>query len=158
MLCQRSSDIAPFAEHPVYSNFKMYILLILVLCFYLPQFTQNVSAKVVYSWNCRCSAKGAVVLLRLWRSLYLAVWNRIVSLFYFFFSFFFFLRRFTQNTSTEVIFSRNFRCSTKGAVILRLSWSTLYIAFSKCKMSWFYFWFATINPNYICKSQVFLNF
>ena len=33
----------------------------------------------------------------------------------------------------------NLRCSVKEAVLLLCSWSTLYIGFSKFKMSWFYF-------------------
>ena len=72
MFCEGSSDIAPFKEHPGYSNFKMYGLLILVFYFYLPLFTQNVSVKVIYSWTSRCSAKEAVILLRSWSSLYIA--------------------------------------------------------------------------------------
>ena len=101
--------------------------------FNLPLFTQTVCLKGIYSWNFRCSAKEAVVLLCLWSTKYLAFWKYIVSSFYCFF----FLSRFTQNTSPKVIFSGNFRCSAEGPVILLLSWSTLYIAFSKCKMSWF---------------------
>ena len=133
VLRERSSDIVSFVEHPVYSSFKMYGLLILVFYFYLPLFTQNVSVKVVYSWNFRSSVKEAVVLLHLWSTLYLALWKCIVSLFYFFF----FLSRFTQNTSAKVIFSGSFRCSAQGAVILLHSWSTLYITFSKRKVPWF---------------------
>ena len=34
-------------------------------------------------------------------------------------------------------FSWNFRGSAKEVMILLLSWSTLYITFSKCKVSWF---------------------
>ena len=127
MLHERSNDIASFVEHPVYSNFKLHGLFILVFYFYLPLFTQNVSLKVACSWNFRCSAKEAVVLLRLWSTKYLALWKCVVSLFYFSF-FLFFLSRFTENTSAKVIFSGNSRCSAKGAVILLLSWSTLYIS------------------------------
>ena len=103
--------------------------------FYFPLFTQSVCLKGIYSWNFRYSTKGAVLWLRLWGTLYLALLKCILSLFYVFF--FLFLPRFTQNTSTKVIFSGNLRCSSEGAVILLLSWSTLYIAFSKCKMSRF---------------------
>ena len=48
---------------------------------------------------------------------------------------------FTQNSSLKVIYSWNFTCSLKGAVILLGSWSTLYTEFLKCKMSWFYFFY-----------------
>ena len=37
----------------------------------------------------------------------------------------------------KILFSGNSRCSAKGAVILLLSWSILYVAFSKCIVSWF---------------------
>ena len=94
--------------------------------FNLALFTQNASVKVVYSWNFRCSTKGAVILLLSWTTLHLAVWKYTVSLLYFFY---FVLPRFTQKTSTKVIFSWNFRCSMKEAVILLfLSWRILYIS------------------------------
>ena len=45
----------------------------------------------------------------------------------------------TQSGCVKVVFSWNFRCSLKETVILLLSWSTLYRAFSKCLVSWIYF-------------------
>ena len=52
------------------------------------------------------------------------------------FSFIYFaLSRLNQSECVKVFFSGNFRCSAKGAVILLLSWSTLYIEFSKCIVS-----------------------
>ena len=83
MLREKISDIVSFVEDPVYSNFKMYCLLILVIYFYLSLFTQNVSAKVVYFWNFRWSAKEVLILLCLWSTLYLALRKCVVSLFYF---------------------------------------------------------------------------
>ena len=69
MLCKRTSEIASFVEQPVYSNFQMFSVLTLVFLFFLPLFTQNVSVKVAYSWNLRCFAQGAVILLLSWSAL-----------------------------------------------------------------------------------------
>ena len=63
VLRERSSDIASFVEHPVYSIFKMQSVLILVVLFDLSLFTQSVCIKDIYSRNFRCSAKEAVILL-----------------------------------------------------------------------------------------------
>ena len=48
MLRERNNDIASFVEHSVYSDLKMYNLLLLVFSFDLPLFTQNASLKVIY--------------------------------------------------------------------------------------------------------------
>ena len=63
VLRERSSDIASFVEHSVYSIFKMQSVLILVVLFDLSLFTQSVCIKDIYSRNFRCSAKEAVILL-----------------------------------------------------------------------------------------------
>ena len=66
------------------------------------------------------------------------------------------LSLFTQSVCIKGIYSRNFGCSAKEAVILLLSQSTLDI-FSKYIVSWlqfFLFWFATIHPKCICKSNI----
>ena len=139
MLREKSSVIASFVGHPVCSNFKTYSVLILFYYYFdIPQFTQNASIKVIHSWNFKCSAKGAVILLLSWSVLYIAVWKCVVSSFYFFF--YFDLPLVTQIACVKVTFSWNNRCSAKGAVILLLSWSTLYIAISK----------------YMCKTHLFL--
>ena len=78
VLHERSSVIASFMEHPVCSNFKMYSELILFFYFDFPLFTQNASAKVIYSWNFKCSPKEAVILLLPWSSQYIAAWKSIV--------------------------------------------------------------------------------
>ena len=44
----------------------------------------------------------------------------------------------TQTLCIKLIYSWNFMCTAKEAVILLLSWSTLYVAFSKCIVYWFY--------------------
>ena len=48
------------------------------------------------------------------------------------------LPRLTQRQFVKVTFSWNLRGSRKEAGLLLRSWSTLYIAFSKCKVPWFY--------------------
>ena len=48
-----------------------------------------------------------------------------------------------QFACAKVLYSGNSRCSTKEAAILLRSWCTLYIAFSKCTVTWF--WFVKFN-------------
>ena len=55
--------------------------------------------------------------------------------------FYLILSLFTQTVCLKGIYSWNFRCSAKEAVIRLLSWSILYIAFSKWKVSWFLFFY-----------------
>ena len=88
MLRERSSAIASFAEHTVYSIFKMYSVLILVFSnFNLLQLIQRSSAKGNFSLNVRCSPKEAVLLLRPWSTLYIAVSKCKLSWGYFFATF-----------------------------------------------------------------------
>ena len=47
----------------------------------------------------------------------------------------------TESTYVKVNFPWNFRCSPKEAVILLLSWSTFYMAFSNYVVSSFWFFF-----------------
>ena len=101
----------------------------------LSVFTQSLCIKDIYSRNFRCSAKGAVILFFSWSTLYLVFSNCVVSSFYLFYLN---LSLFTQIVCVKDICSRNFRCSAKGAVILFVSWSTLYIVFSICVVSSFY--------------------
>ena len=49
------------------------------------------------------------------------------------------LSPFTQSVCIKVIYSWNFRCSWKKAVLLLLLLGTLHVAISKCIVSWFYF-------------------
>ena len=49
VLRERSSDIAFFVEHPVYSIFKMYSVLILVFYFDLPILIESTYIKVKFS-------------------------------------------------------------------------------------------------------------
>ena len=114
--------------------------------FDFPLFTQNASVKVIYSWNFGCFAKGAVILLRSWSTLHLAVWKCIVFLFYIFYLFIYYLPYFIQKYLCKShFFSWNFSCSAKGAVLLHLLWSTLYVAVSKCIVCWFYFIFVLVS-------------
>ena len=57
-------------------------------------------------------------------------------------------------------FSWDFRCPAKEAVILLLSWNNLYVATSKCILSWFYFDFRRFTKNQRCmyKGHSFLKF
>ena len=79
-------------------------------------------------------------------TLYTAISKCIVSWFFFFY---FDLPRFTQNISAKDIFPGNFRCCGKEAVIFFLSLSTLYIAFWKCVIFWFYIFY--FNCQYSAK-------
>ena len=75
------------------------------------------------------------------------------------FSFFYFnWLQLIQRASTKVNFSWNFRCSAKESVLLLCSSSTPYVAFSKYKVSWFYFSYfnlplltesAYVKPNFL---------
>ena len=127
--------IAFFVEHPVCSNFEMYSVLVLVFFYFswLP-LIHSASAKVDFSWNFRCSVKEAVLLLHSWRVLYIAFSKYKVSWFYFSY---FNLPLLTETVYEKVTYSWNLRYSTKEAVLLLLSWSTLYVAISKCIVSWF---------------------
>ena len=104
--------------------------------FDLPLFTQSVCPKFIYSWSFRCSTNEAVLLLLSWSTLYVAILKCIVSWFYFFS---FNWLQLIQKASAKVNFSWNFRCFTKGVVSLLCSWNILYVAISKCIVSWFYF-------------------
>ena len=106
--------------------------------------------KGIYSRNGRCSTKEAVKLLLSWSILYVAISKCIVSLIQFFFFFFNWLQL-IQRESAKANFSWNFRCSTKETVLLLRSWSTLYIKFLNCKVSWFYFFF---NFNLLLLNQI----
>ena len=100
------------------------------------------STKVNFSWNFRRFAKEVVLLLCLWSTLYVAISKCIVSWFQFFY---FNWLQLIQRESAKVTFSWNFRCSTKEAVLLLRLWSTVYIVFSKCKLSWFYLSYFTLT-------------
>ena len=97
----------------------------------MPILIQSACVKVNFSWNFRCSAKEAVILLRPCSTLYIALSKCKVSWFQLFYSD---LSLFTQSVCIKGIYSQIFRCSAKEAVILLLSWSTRYVAFSKCMM------------------------
>ena len=77
-----------------------------------------------------------MLLLRSWSTLYIAFSKCKVSWFYFSYFNFSLL---TERACAKVHFSWNFRWFVKEAVLLLQSWSTLYVAFLKCKVSWFDF-------------------
>ena len=149
MLRERSSIITLFVEHHRYSIFKMQSVLILVAFFYLSLFTQSVCIKSIYSRNFRWSAKGEVILLCSWSTLYIAFLKYKVSWFY---SFYFNLSLFTQIACVKVSLCWNVRCSAKATLILLLSQTILYRDFS------FLFWFASTNPKCMCKGNLLLRF
>ena len=70
-----------------------------------------------------------------WSSLYVAISKCIVSYFYFLY---FNLALLTESAYVKVNFSSNIWDSAIEAVILFLSWNTLHVTFSKCKVSWFW--------------------
>ena len=148
---KRNSPIAYFVEHPVYSILKMYSFLILVFLFWFTTihskwFTQRECVKVtllkfqvlrertnviasfpehlIYSNFEMFSVLALGVLL--WfdfpDTLYAAISKSTVCWSYFFH---FDFPLFTQNDSITVIYSWNFKCSLKEAVILLLSRRTL---------------------------------
>ena len=56
----------------------MYSVLILVFFIALPGFTQSELVQFNFLRNFRCSAEGAVTLLRLWSTLYIVISNCVV--------------------------------------------------------------------------------
>ena len=145
MLHKRSSNIASFMVHSVCNNFKRYSVLILVFFYFdLPQLIQGAFVKVTFFGNFKCSALEALMLLRLWSTMYKTFSKYKVSRFQLFY---FDLSLSTQSVCIEGIYFRNFRCPAKDAVILLPSWSTLYIAFLKCKVSRFQFFYFNLPPS-----------
>ena len=106
-------------------------MLIPVVLFWFVTIYPKCMCKRYYSRNFRCSAKETVILLLLWSTLSIALSKCKVSWFQLFY---FDLSLFTQSACVKGIYSPIYRCSMKEAVILLLSWSTWYIAFSKCIM------------------------
>ena len=81
VLHKGSSDIASFVEHPVNSIFKRYSVLTLAFLFWFPILTQIACVKFSFSWNFRCSAKEAVLLLLSWSTLHVVILKCIISWF-----------------------------------------------------------------------------
>ena len=98
------------------------------------QLIQSACVQVNFSWHFRSSTKEAVILLCSCSTLYIAFSECRVSRFKLFY---FYLSLFTQSVCIKDIYSWNFRYSTKEAVILLSSCSSLYITFSKHVVSWF---------------------
>ena len=126
---ERISFTASFVEHPVYSNYKMESVLILVVLFWL----------VTISPKCMYKSKFFLKLLVLReRSSFIAffvyrAFPKCILILYFHFD----LSLFKRSVCIKVIYSWIFKCFAKEAVLLLLSWSTQYIAFPKCVTSWF---------------------
>ena len=65
--------LLPLSRSTLYIAVRKYIVsLFYFFYFLLPRFTQNTSAKVIFSWNSRRSAKEAVILLLSWSALSIA--------------------------------------------------------------------------------------
>ena len=109
-----------------------------MLYFDFSLFNQSVCIKRIYTRNFRCSTKEAVILLLSWSTMYIAFPECIVSWICFFY---FALPPISQSAYAKINCFLHFRCFAKEAVLLLCSWSTLYIAFIKCKVSWFYFFY-----------------
>ena len=133
---KRSSDIAYFVKHPVYSILKMYSLLILVFLFWfttihLRWFTQRECVKVTFfeipgaprKNHCYCIFPGApyIAILKCLVSWHQGFYYDLISRSNLYAaiskSIDFDFPLFTQNASITVIYSWNFRCCPKEAVI-----------------------------------------
>ena len=75
VLCEGSSFIASFVEHPECSNFKIYSVFILVFYFDLLLLIEFACVKVKFSWTSRCPAKETVILPLSWSTLYIPFQN-----------------------------------------------------------------------------------
>ena len=129
VLRERTIVIATFPEHPVYSNFEMFSVLILGPSFWFAvAYPKSMCKSNLVFVNLGALRRKKKILPLSWSTLYIAISKCIVCWFYFFY---FNFSLFTQNACMKVIYSWNFRCSPKEAVILLLSWSTLYIAILK---------------------------
>ena len=79
VLCERSSAIALFVEHPLCSSFKMYTVLIL---FFFCDFATIYSKRMCKShffWNSRCSAKESMLFYLSRSTLYIPIFKCLVS-------------------------------------------------------------------------------
>ena len=133
VLLERSSDIASFVEHPVYSIFKMYSVMILNFFYFnLLLLIQSACVKVNFQvLRERSSDIASFVEHPVYSIFKMQSVLILVVLFD--------LSLFTQSVCIKDIYSQNFRCSAKEAAILLLSRSTQDIAISKCKASSFQF-------------------
>ena len=134
VLHKESSFTASFVEHPVYSISKMYSIPILAFWFWFA----TVYPKSMYKSNLFLKFQ----VLRKWSSFIASFVGHPVCSNFRMYSvlilvfFYFNVLQLIQSACVKVNFSWNFRCSAKEAVILLLSWSTLYIVFPKCIVSW----------------------
>ena len=136
-----------FREHPAYSNLKMYSVLILFLFFWFPTIHPKRFCKSHFFLKFQVLHERSSVIASFMEHPICSnfkMYGELILFFYFDFTLF------TQNASVKVIYSWNFKCSPKEAVILLLSWSSLYIAAwnSICPNSSFiYFVFSRLNQS-----------
>ena len=118
---------------------------ILFNCQTLLQLLQRASAKVNFSWNFRCSVKGAVLLVRLWSTLYKAFSK---CKFFLFWLFYFVFPLFTKIVCLKVIYSWIFRCPIRRKFYC---WSFQLNSSNPCQVKKFkileYSLFATLIEN-----------
>ena len=148
VIFERSSDIASFVEHPVFSSLKMYraLILLFLFCFatfYPKNFSKSHFFLKSYVLRQRSSDIASIVEHPVHSNL--KTYSCPNSSFIYFV-----LPRLTQSKCVKVIFSWNFRCSAKGDLILLLLRSTPYVAISECILFWFYLFFILIC-NYLLK-------
>ena len=80
MLRERSSDIPSFFEHPIYSNFKMYSLLILLFLFWFTTIHPKYFCKRHFSWKFQVLRERSSD-----STLYIAFWKCVIFWFYIFY-------------------------------------------------------------------------
>ena len=131
MLCERSSAIALFVERPICSSFEMYAVLILFFLF-------------IYS---KKMCKSHFQLLRE-RIIVVATFPEHPAYSNFeMFSvlilglLFWFVVTYPKSMCKSNLFFVNLGALRRKKKILPHSWTTLYIAISKCIVCWFYFFY-----------------
>ena len=132
LLREGSCFIASFVEHPIYSDFKMYSVLILVVLFwFIDIYPKCVKKKHLFS-KFQVLHKGSRDIASFVEhpvSSNFKMYGVPILVFWFQFA--------TINPKCIFDFSWNFRCYAKEAVLLLLSWSTMYVAILKCIVFWF---------------------
>ena len=118
----------------LYNNFEVFSLLILIFFYFdLPIFTQSAEEIFLFLkfYVLREGSNFIASFLEHPVCSNFKMHNILLLVFLFWFA------TINPKSMSKVNFSWNFRCSAKEAVILFLSWNTLYIAFPKCILSRF---------------------
>ena len=144
-----------FVEHLVHSLFKMKSLLILFFLFEFATFNRKCVCKSHLFLKCKVLREGSSFIASIVKHPVYSKFRMYSVLILIFFSFNW-LQLF-QRASARVNFLKNFRCSVKGAVLLLRSWSTLYRAFSKCKLSgsWLFYFDLPLLTQRVCLKVIY---